>query len=138
MDTNPVGLTCLSNGTLVIGGSALSLIDPATGRVIRTLVPAGGYTTSGDVIALPDGMLYWTVDGGNDRVVRVDPSSGATTPLPLLGVNDVYGLGFANSQMFGFSSDGRVLTIDPTSGAVMQNQSLPGSWNGATTNPVRC
>ena len=132
------GLTCLSDGTLVVAGTSLSVIDPATGQLLRTIVPTGQYDTSGDVIALPDGMLYWAVDRGHDRLLRVDPSSGSVTALPpLMGASGVYGLGFAGGQLLGFSASGLALVLDSSSGAITHSQPLSGRWNGATTNPVR-
>jgi hypothetical protein len=137
-DAAPVGLTCLSDGTLVVGGAALTIVDPRSGSVVRTLVPAGSYQTSGDVIALPDGMLYWSVTGGSaDRIVRVDPNTGAMTAFPNLPTNNVYGLGYVSGQFLGFSGDGVAIQIDSTSGSQTLAQPLSGSWNGATTNPVK-
>jgi HYDIN/CFA65/VesB family protein len=132
-----VGLTCLSNGQLVVGSDRLSIVDPMSGTVVRDIVGPNRFVTSGDVIALPDGQLYWSVERGSDRVIRVDPQSGATTQLSLIGATDVYGLGYANGQFLGFSNEGSAILLDSQTGAMTRMQSLPGYWNGATTNPVR-
>jgi hypothetical protein len=133
----PVGLTCLHDGTLVIAGDRVSLVNPVTGMVTRDLVPAGMFNTSGDVIALPDGQLYWSINPGSDRIMRIDPTTGALTSLAMIGANNVFGLGYANGTFLGFANQGLSLVLDPSSGAMTANQPLSGAWNGATTNPVR-
>ncbi len=131
------GLTCLSNGKLVAAGLELTILDPITGHVDQTIVPPNMYTTSGDVVALPDGMLYWTVtDGTHDALVRVDPASGRATQLSRLPTDQVYGLGYANGQLLGFSAGGSMLNLDSATGAQQSSAQLPGEWYGATTNPV--
>ncbi|MFO0726579.1 MAG: choice-of-anchor D domain-containing protein [Myxococcota bacterium] len=132
------GLTCLSNGKLVAAGFELTILDPVTGHVDQTVVPQNRFTTSGDVVALPDGMLYWSItDGNHDALVRVDPSTGATTQLPNLPTTEVYGLGYVTGQLLGFSAGGQMLLLDSATGAQTGSQQLPGQWYGATTNPVR-
>ena len=128
------GLTFVSDGRLVGAGAAVSFVDTSSGA-LTTLVPSGRYTTSGDIVGLPDGMLYWTVSGGDD-LVQVDPGSGATVHVGNIGVSALYGLGYASGQMLGFTSGGRVVTIDETNAATSSPKTLSGSWWGATTNPV--
>ena len=128
------GLTCTSDGRLVGGGDGLFEIDTTTGQ-LTTLVPEGQYMTSGDLVGLPDGLLYWAVREGDDLVV-VDPFSGITVPRGEIGVTSIYGLGYADGSLYGFTEDGRALEIDATTGQVIDTISLPGAWWGATTNPV--
>ncbi|MCC7382752.1 MAG: choice-of-anchor D domain-containing protein [Deltaproteobacteria bacterium] len=132
------GLTCLSSGKLVAAGLELAILDPVTGRVEQTVVGANIFETSGDVVALPDGKLYWTVtNGGSDSLVRVDPATGSATPLPTLPTRHVYGLGYAGGQLLGFAEGGAVLVLDPVTGAELSSSPLDGAWFGGTTNPVR-
>ncbi|MSP54177.1 MAG: hypothetical protein EXR69_00995 [Myxococcales bacterium] len=128
------GLTFVSDGRLVGTGSKVSFVDTSSGA-LTTLVPAGRYTTSGDIIGLPDGMLYWTVEGGDD-LVQIDPASGGTVRVGNIGVSGLYGLGYADGKMLGFTSGGRVVTIDESTARSGTASSLSGSWWGATTNPV--
>ncbi|MBI4815347.1 MAG: choice-of-anchor D domain-containing protein [Deltaproteobacteria bacterium] len=137
VDSSPVGLTCLSDGTLVVAGTSIQSWDPSRQQLLRTMVPAGTYLTSGDIIALPDGFLYWSVsDLSGDSLVRVDPSSGITSLLGDIGVSEIYGLGYANGELLGFSANSRGMIIDPVSGAATTTFGLAGNWYGATTNPV--
>ncbi len=128
------GLTCTSDGRLVGGGDGLYEVDVLTGA-ITTLVPEGRFETSGDLVGLPDGLLYWAVREGDDLVV-VDPNSGATSNRGDIGVERIFGLGYAHGALYGFTDAGIVLEINASTGAVISSQSLPGTWWGATTNPV--
>lgn len=135
MDQSFNALTFLSDGTLVgAAGDAVYRVDTSTGRT-TPIARSTGFTTSGDIVGLPDGLLYWTVEGG-DRLVVVDPTTGDATLVGNIGVPTLYGVGYTNGLLYGFSSAGRAVTIDPATGAATANQSLPGTWYGATTNPV--
>lgn len=133
------GMTFLSDGTLVVAGERVSLVNPSNGNVIRELVTGTSYQTSGDIVGLPDGNLYWTVRGGRDegdQVIRIDPRSGSTRVLSQTGVSRIYGLGYAEGTLYGFSADGLVVVIDAASGNVLRERTLESRWWGATTNPV--
>lgn len=128
------GLTFVSDGRLVGAGAAVSFVDTRTGA-LTTLVRAGEYTTSGDIVGLPDGMLYWTVTGG-DALVQVDPNTGDARRRGSIGVTGIFGLGYAYGDLLGFTSAGRVLVMDESNGRPSENDALAGTWWGATTNPV--
>ena len=128
------GLTCTYEGRIIGGGDGLYEIDPMAGTV-TTLVDSGQYQTSGDLVGLPDGLLYWAVRGGDDLVV-VDPDSGVSAARGEIGVEAIYGLGYADGSLYGFTDAGQVLDIDPSTGQVTRTASLPGNWWGATTNPA--
>jgi len=154
------GLAFISTNQAVIGGNGLFIFDISTG-VLTTLVapqyqtypPFTGlsptltlaYQTDGDVILLPDGNLYWTVLGtGNDfsKLYRVNPNvPGAAVPVLIATLTEqsVLGLGYENGLLIGFSQNGDIFNIDPTSGVISgkrPNPSVSGGWGGATTNPV--
>jgi hypothetical protein len=131
------GLTFLPDGRLVASGTGVWSIDRATGAVLETLVPPGRYETSGDIIGLPDGKLYWVVrGGGTDRLVRIDPANGQTTVVGGLSLANLYGIGFADGALYGFGSNS-VISVDPATATTSQTRTLRGVWWGATTNPVR-
>lgn len=132
------GMTFLDDGRLVIAGERVSVVDPRSGGVLLEFPAARDYETSGDIVGLPDGKLYWTVRGQDaDDVVRIDPSTGRLENLGTARLRSIFGLGYAKSQLFGFSSTGFVVVIDPTDGRVLRQERLDGRWFGATTNPVR-
>ena len=132
------GMTFLPDGRLVIAGEQVSVVEPSNGSVLLEFPAARDYETSGDIVGLPDGKLYWTVRGADtDQVVRIDPASGRITALGDARLKSIFGLGYAEDQLFGFSSTGFVVVINPTNGAVLRQERLDGRWYGATTNPVR-
>ncbi len=138
------GMTFLPDGRLVIAGERVSVVDPISGQQLLEFPSANAYQTSGDIVGLPDGLLYWTVRGErrqngsyeSDGVVRIDPVTGNISWLGAAAVTAIYGLGYANGQLFGFSSSGVVVTIEPINGTVIRQAPLAGRWFGATTNPV--
>lgn len=132
------GMTFLDDGRLVIAGERVSVVDPRTGSVLLEFPAARAYETSGDIVGLPDGKLYWTVRGQDaDDVVRIDPTTGRLENLGSARLRSIFGLGYAKQQLFGFSSTGFVVVIDPRDGRVLRQDRLDGRWFGATTNPVR-
>jgi ligand-binding sensor domain-containing protein len=127
-----------SDGELFVGGQgSIHVMDVKTCST-HSLVDSTYYETSGDLVGLPDGYLYWTVRGDdNDELVRVDPNNGSTAWVGEVHETRLYGLGYADGQLFGFSSRGKVVRISPigaSSSVMVDNDEL--SWWGATTNPV--
>lgn len=136
------GLTFVSDGRMVGAGEGVWVLDPETGVVVDTLVEPGPYTTSGDIVGLPDGLLYWTVwgedNGTPDRLVVVDPDGGMAVRGEV-EVDRVFGLGFAHGDLYGFTDAGDWVEINAELGGLRRQGPLPGNdgWWGATTNPVR-
>jgi hypothetical protein len=127
-------LTFLSDGRLVGAGDDVVYVDVADGRV-TLLGAAGSYVSSGDILGLPDGFLYWSVQGGDD-LVRIDPTDGRATRVGSIGTSGVYGLGYADGVLYGFTGNSESLEIDAASGRGSNVRRLGGAWYGATTNPV--
>jgi hypothetical protein len=133
------GMTFLSDGRLVMAGDFVRIVDPLTGRIALELVDDMGYQTSGDIVGLPDGFLYWTVRGTaqtGDLLIRVDPQTGTQRRLGAVGTERLFGLGYADGVLFGFSADGVVVDLAPRDGQVIRSRVLMERWWGATTNPV--
>lgn len=140
VDTLPdsaVGLTFLSDGRLVVAGSRVFTYDPSSGTS-QPMVKGAKYATSGDIVGLPDGFLYWVVQGGNsDELVRVDPSNGDTTWIGPLDGTNFFGIGYTNNTLYAFSSNGEILAVDPSDASTVSKTAVTDSWWGATTNPVK-
>ena len=136
LDAQYNALTFVSTGELVgAAGTSVVIIDTSTGRTNR--VGSSSFTSSGDIVGLPDGFLYWsTVGGGSDDLVRIDPTTGDTTRLGSIGHSGVYALGYAYGELYGFTSGSTVMVIDAASGRATSDDHLSGAWWGATTNPV--
>lgn len=136
LDAEQNALTFVSDGTLVAAGDA-GVISIDLGTLRTKTIGGRGYTSSGDIVGLPDGYLYWSVEGGgSDKLVRVDPQTGAASELGSIGTSGVYSLGYAYGDLYGFTSSNKAIVIDSSTGRTSSTQNLAGSWWGATTNPV--
>lgn len=131
-------LTFLADGTLLAGGgSSLYRADPATGSLSR-LDSIGDYAFAGDMVGLQDGLLYCAMIGGGigTTLVVFDPATGTIVREGLTGTGSLYGVAYANGNLYGFSADGLVYTLDPMTGAGARVATDGPVWYGATTNPV--
>ncbi len=139
LDVDMVALTFTSDGELIAGGDeGINRIDVASCQV-TPLVVGGNYLTSGDLVGLPDGYLYWTVEGDSrDDLIRVDPDTGATSYIGNTGYSEIFGLGYDAGELFGFNSYGEtVLISSSTAATTLLTSDADVSWYGATTNPVQ-
>jgi hypothetical protein len=132
-------LTYVPEGTLVANAEALVgyaddkyvRVDPATGAVTQigmlNNAASGGVTwySSGDVVSIQNGGTYLTVKAGigtagpgGDRIVEVDPKTGALKRIiGPTGSGDVLGLGYWGGIAYGFTLEGKLLQIDLMTGA---------------------
>jgi hypothetical protein len=131
-----VGLTFLSDGRLFGAGDGIFWVDPASGSM-ATLVEEGLYQTSGDIVGLPDGKMYWTVEGdGDDGLVSIDPVTAEADWIGSIGESDLWGVGYYDGILYGFSSQGRIAEIDPANADLLHSEETPGQmWWGAAANP---
>jgi len=110
----------------------VSRIDPMTGQV-TTIGNMSGFTSSGDIVAA-GGTTIQTADGGlgSDRLVRLAPQTFAATAIGTsIGFSEIWGVAFWKSQIFGFTSSGEFITIDPTTGAGTLVESDGPAWWGS-------
>lgn len=136
-DGELVGLTFLSDGRLVGAGDGVYIVDTASGRFTSTLVASGRYSTSGDIVGLPDGNLYWATLGSSssDDLVVINPGSGSATRRGSIGVGNVYGMAWYDGTLWGFTDGSQAVEIDSTTARGTASR-VSGAWYGATTNPV--
>jgi hypothetical protein len=130
-------LTFLSDGRLIGAADGdVAYVDTSNGRT-TPLVRNTGFVSSGDIVGLPDGKLYWSVEnGGNDALVVVDPATAKATRLGDTGLTNLFGMGYAYGDLLGFSSAGTAAVLDTSNGRATSTTPLTGVWWGATTNPV--
>jgi hypothetical protein len=142
LSRGPNLLTSLSyvpEGTLVANAETLVgyaddryvRVDPATGALtdvgLLNDAASGGtrWVSSGDIVSIKDGGTYLTVkaesgntDGHGDRIVEVDPKTGALVRIiGPTGMDDVLGLGYWGGTAYGFTLAGRLIQIDLKTGA---------------------
>lgn len=140
-DVRMPALAFTSEGVLYAGAEREVTRVDLTACTGTPLFSGSDYRTSGDLVGLPDGFLYWTVRGDSDdrdSLVRVDPRTGATHFVGDLQAGELFGLGYDEGQLYGFGKNGSIVRINPLNAATTQlvapSESI--SWWGATTNPV--
>ncbi len=139
-----VALTTTPDGKLWTGDYMGTVCQINTAVSPPALLPPitmnNGMALSGDFVAVADGTVFGTAykkaDGtgmgtqANNVLVKLDMSTGAVTQVGPTGFPKLFGVAFADGQVFGFTHDGtgRVVTIDPTTGA--------GTVFGTFTDPT--
>jgi hypothetical protein len=120
-------------------------IDASTGTATM-LGDFGMYNSkqigsSGDLIGVRGFGIYATVNIGTDTtaqdyLARIEPATWAATPIGGgTGFNDIFGLAYWEGKIYGFvsmgSGAGKVITIDPATGAGTEVNSGSIRWYGA-------
>jgi hypothetical protein len=119
----PNSLSFLPQGTLfpdkeaLVGyvGSTYVSIDPTTGVISNVGAIAGGYSSSGDIVAVANGDTFLTVKGPScsDCLVQIDPKTGAMIQnYGSVGYTDVFGLAFWAGVAYGFTNGGVIFSFD--------------------------
>ena len=123
-------------GTLYAAGSdSLYTINTATGQatLVGSGTGAGVYNSSGDLMFDFSGNLYLTsVGASDDQLFALDPSSGQGTLIGDIGFSSVYGMVYYNDTVYGFTSGGQVITINPSTGAGASVAGYTPGFNGTT------
>lgn len=102
----------------------------------------GGFSSSGDLVAVTNFGTVQTAENGfaADRLVRLAPQTFAASPVGSdIGFSDIWGIAFWKSKIFGFTSGGEFVTINPTTGVGTLVQANGPAWWGAavtTSAPV--
>lgn len=119
----------------------VSEINPMTGAT-STVGNMGSFASSGDLVAVKNFGTVLTADNGfsADRLVRLAPQTFAATAIgSTIGYSEIWGVAFWKGKIFGFTSGGQFVTIDPTTGTGTLVQSNGPAWWGAavtTSAPV--
>lgn len=115
-------------------------VDTRTGATTR-LGAYNGYGSAGDIVSVAGGGTFATVvdDDETEFLARIDPRTGAATPVGPTGLTHTWGVGYWRSRVFGFTEGGTIAVIDITRGTSMAIPSQPQAWWGAsvtTSAPV--
>lgn len=132
------GLTFVDDGRLIGSGSGIYVLDTEDGAFIDTLVaPSEQDQTSGDLVELPDGLLYWTTlsfTWDRDGLLVIDPDTGDILKREVTPTPGIWGIAYAEETLYGFDFAGNFIRLDPHGGGEIFDQA-PTGWNGAATNP---
>ena len=53
-----------------------------------------------------------------------------------IGVSSLFGLGYHNDKLYGFSAEGDIVEISPSNAVISDTIASGNAWWGAATNPV--
>lgn len=125
-----VALTTTSDGRLWMGDfmGAICQIDisTATPTVKPPVMMSDDMALAGDMVGVDNGTVFGTAyklsdtaTQMNNVLVKIDVASGAVTQIGPSGYPKLFGASFQQDKVFAFTHDGtgRVITIDPSSGA---------------------
>jgi hypothetical protein len=96
-----------------------------------------GLGSSGDLAIDFAGNMYAPVmrsGYSNDWLARIDISNGQATPIYDLGEAGTWGLDFRNGILYGVTSSGHLLEIDPSTGIIARKATFSGEFWGLSTN----
>ena len=111
-------------------------IDPQTGASSLLGALGDDLRSSGDLVSVAlHGTLATATGPGTDQLVRIDPATGRATRIGPVGFTKVWGLGFWQDRVFGFTDQGQFISINPTTGAGTLVRSLPNLhfWGAGVT-----
>ena len=121
-------------------------IDLATGAVTQLGYMGDTFRATGDLVSITGIGTFITVVGsprlpfGGDRLVRLlAPTVAAVLVGNGIGFDRVWGLTYAKGRLLGFTYEGEILTIDPTTGAgTLVMSGTPDLWGAAvaTSGPL--
>ncbi len=113
-------------------------IDPMTGMA-HAIGNMGGFRSSGDLVAVKNYGIAQTTDNGDgtpDGLVSLAANTFAGTMIGSIGYDEIWGIAFWKGNIFGFTSDGKFITINPTTGQGTLVQSNGPEWWGAAVSTV--
>lgn len=109
------------------GGDSLFSLDLGTGAASAVGSGVGAlFSSSGDIAYDGSQFFATSTDGPDDSLWSIDATTGVGTRIGTIGFTNVYGLTYQDSTLFGYTSSGNILTIDTTTGLVMNAADVTG------------
>lgn len=117
----PEGLNALDvapDGTLYgAGNGTLYEVDRKTGKATALAAFPAGTVSSGDIVFIGPRLLASAATGQDDELVAFDLFTKTSSIVGRIGYQCVYGMAAYGTDLYGFTCNGQVLTIDPDTGA---------------------
>ncbi|HEY9848183.1 MAG TPA: Calx-beta domain-containing protein [Leptolyngbyaceae cyanobacterium] len=109
------------------GGSSLYTIDVNTGAASLVANLGSEFSSSGDLVfdAVNNRFFATSIGTTSDSLYSVT-LAGQATKIGDIGFNNVYGLSFENRTLFGFTSNGLRIAINPATGAGTIDEEVKG------------
>ena len=111
-------------------------VDPMTGATSE-VGDMGAYASSGDLVSIANFGTVQTVTGGSsDVLAKLAPNTFAATPVGSgTGFGEIWGIAYWKNKVYGFTSNGDFVLIDPTTGVatLVSHQNGLSWWGAAVT-----
>lgn len=113
-------------------------VDPMTGATTQVGDMGAAFASSGDLVAVAGFGTVQTITGnGPDKLARLAPQTFAATPIGSdTGFGMIWGVAYWKNKIYGFTSDGAFILIDPTSGAATLVSNTGIGWYGAAVTTL--
>ncbi len=119
----------------------LARVDLETGMVEDLATFSGDCETSGDIASIVGLGTFITLrcqsDDSQDFLARLDVTDASIEIIGPTGVSGIWGLGFWAGVFYGFTNDGKLVSINQTTGraTVVANDigSMDGFWGAGVT-----
>lgn len=123
-----------SDGFLYSADTFLYRVSADTGAVETLAALPYGHVSSGDVAILGGHAFVTTTSAcGFDSLVDVDLATGASFSVGKIPTPCVYGLVAVNGELFGFSCEGHIARVDPTTAeSVIISTASPKAYGAAS------
>ncbi len=121
------------DGTLwVSGGSSVYTANTVSGTLMYVASFPPGMTSSGDLAWVGTRLLATAVTGGGDDLVEVSLITKTSTVIGATGFTCIWGLAAFGTTLYGLTCEGRVLSIDTTTGKATQLNTSTATFWGAS------
>ncbi len=136
--TVPVGIALVAldaapDGTLYgAGGTRVYTIDRTTGLTKVLGNYPTGLAASGDIAFLGTRLLATARTATDDALVEFDTKTGATKILGKTGFRCIWGIAAYGPTLYGLTCEGRVVSLDPTTGKGVELTKTSIEFWGAT------
>jgi hypothetical protein len=113
-------------------------VDPMTGATTQVGDMGASFMSSGDLVAVAGFGTVQTITGnGADKLARLAPQTFAATPIGTdTGFGMIWGVAYWKNKIYGFTSSGAFILIDPTTGVATLVTNTGISWYGAAVTTL--
>jgi hypothetical protein len=125
-DSSPAGVLYVS------GGSSLYTVNVSTGALTYVMSFPAGLTSSGDLAFVGSTLLATGAGGGTDDLVSFDLSTKTSSVVGSIGYTCIWGLAAYGTTLYGLTCEGRILSIDPSTGKGAELNKVSTAFWGAS------
>jgi hypothetical protein len=135
VNLNAADVDPISGKLYASGSAALYAVDPQNGVATFMMALPSGWSSSGDLAFLDGRLVGSAVKVEVDSLIEFDLELNTARIVGPIGQRCVWGLAAYGQKLYGFTCDGRILSIDGATGAGTELHHLGQAFRGASTPP---